>query len=257
MKEALLDNRIKIGSVEPESSIDFPGKYGPVIFMSGCNCRCPACHNPELAYGKISVEEEKFEEFLKNWKIKTKRGWYDGACISGGEPTIHLGLIELCKKLKNIGLEIKVDTNGSNPSVLNELLEQKLVSYVAMDIKGPKRFYDQITNSSLHLEDVEKGMQLVTKFPDYEYRTTIVPVIRDKDGKDISFLTCEEVAETAKMIYDCTGVKDHKYFLQRFVPAKTGLLDKRLESFPETTKKLMEESLEEARRYLHKAKIRD
>lgn len=245
-----------IGSIIPESSIDYPEKYGPVFFTSGCNYKCPACHNPNLIDNKLKIDKDYIKNIIKN--IKYKKNWYTGIAISGGEPTIQINLLEFLKELKKeTGLPIKLDTNGSNYSLLENLLEERLVDYVSLDIKGPREIYNQLIGKEYFepRDGIEKAMSMITRFPDYEFRTTVVPVIRDPKESEISFLTVEEMIETTKWIEEITG-NNHKYFLQKFVPSKQGLLNKRLESFPETPEDLINKIDEEIKKIIPKCKIR-
>jgi len=233
-----------IDKVLIESKIDYPGKYGPIFFTRGCNFKCGFCYNSESS----DLGEEDLERLFKDLEIKARRGWYNGACISGGEPTIHPDLPEFIMRLRKIGVAVKLDTNGSNPEMLKDLLGRKIVDYVAMDVKCPKGLYGNVTGNEL---DVSESMKLVTGFPDYEFRTTIAPIPRDNG---LSFMSVEEVGEIAKWISEVN--EDSKYYIQKFIPVKGRLLDKRLEEFPETDKKLLEEMKNGASKYLTRVYLR-
>jgi len=139
--------------------------------------------------------------------------------------------------------------------VLEKLLEEKLADYVAMDVKGPQGLLENITGArSATAGALARSMRAVAKFPDYEFRTTAVPVVRG--AGEISFLTAAELGGTARAIAEAAGPGGHKYFIQKFVPRKDGLLDERLESFPETPLPLLEEMKAEALKYLPKCEIR-
>lgn len=245
---------VKISGLQRTSTIDYPDKLSCVIFLPKCNYRCPNCHNPQLLeQGEEAISEEGFLNRLE------ESGYLDGVVISGGEPTLQQGLEGFIKKIKKgrNNFLIKLDTNGSNYIVLGDLLKEKLVDYVAMDVKGPPQIYaDLIGKEFVDARDgYEKAIAIVSQFPDYEFRTTVVPVVR-RNG-EISFMTPEEIGETAKLIYDCTGSREHKYYLQPFVVPKNGkLLDSRLEKFGETPKELLEEMKKEAIKYLPNCRIR-
>ncbi|MFA5175658.1 MAG: anaerobic ribonucleoside-triphosphate reductase activating protein [Candidatus Nanoarchaeia archaeon] len=248
---------MNFGGYLGESTIDYPGKLGPVLFSSGCNYKCPACHNPELVNKNLILNKEYITTFMN--MIKLRKDFIKGITISGGEPTIQAGLPFFLKDLKKeLGLPIKLDTNGSNYQMLGELLENKLVDYISLDVKGPTHLYaDLIGREHFDTRDgIEKSISIVTQFPNYEFRTTIVPIVR-RNG-EISFLTPEEIKNTAELIDSCifSNDKENKYFLQKFIPAKTGLLDKKLEEFPETPDKLMQECYEAAKEILPSCKIR-
>jgi len=159
---------MKIGGWQKVSLIDYPGEVSTVIFTVGCNMRCPYCHNPELVkehnfHGKY-INEKTIIDFIK--KKNKKHDFIDGIVICGGEPTEQIDLIKFCKIMKReLGIKVKLDTNGSNPKILKQLNRQKLVDYLAMDVK-----VGQLNNKN-YLESVNYAK----RFPDYEFRLTVVP----------------------------------------------------------------------------------
>jgi pyruvate formate lyase activating enzyme len=171
-----------------ESTIDYPGKFGQILFCAGCNFRCGFCHNPELIFE--NSEELNLNEIIKELKNKSESGWYESVCISGGEPTIYSDLIGFLEKLKKTKLKIKLDTNGTNPEMLKKILDKKLIDYVAMDIKSPIEKYSEIVGVNVDLNKIKESVELVKKFPEYEFRTTILPFFTkenfDKIGQWIS-----------------------------------------------------------------------
>lgn len=231
-----------------ESFIDYSGRISSVVFAPGCNYKCPACHAKHLLQEELNINEKEFFEYLDS-----RKGWIDGIVICGGEPTIQPDLIGFLYKLKEKDFAVKLDTNGSRPRILRYVLERGLVDYVAMDVKGPEELYGQITNSDMDFDRIKNSIELVSKFPNSEFRTTIVPVRRNAE---ITFMTPEEIGNTAKMIYDYTGNGEHKYFLQLFVPRKGELIDSKFEEFPETPQELLERGKIEARKYLYNTEIR-
>lgn len=234
-----------------ESFNDYPGKISSVVFFPGCNYRCPACHSKHIVDGKNREIEKNFFKYLD-----LRKGWIEGVVICGGEPTLRHSLPYLLQEIKKRNLFIKLDTNGNNPAELEKLLETGLIDYVAMDVKGPFYLYKNLTGMEFidERDDLKKGMNVVTKFPDYEFRTTVVPVLRE--NKEKSFLTCKEIEDTAKMICDYTGSNEHKYFLQTFVPREGELINSELERFPETPILLLQEMQKAARKYLPRCEIR-
>jgi pyruvate formate lyase activating enzyme len=244
---------MRISGFKKTTSIDYPGKIACTVFLQGCNFRCGYCHNPELVLNqdKGNYSEEYILKFLEK-----RKGLLEGVCISGGEPTLQLGLKPFVRKLKERDLPVKLDTNGSNYSILSELRQEKLIDYVAMDVKGPDYLYSKLIGRDYvdFRDDVEKGMVLTTQFPDYEFRTTIVPI--DRNNEDISFMKVEEVVDIAKWIFKITGSNKHKYCLQPFVPQKGKLIDSRFEEFPETPRKLLEEMQEKVIKYFPRCRIR-
>ena len=178
------------GGFQKHSLIDFPGTIACVIFTQGCNFRCPYCHNPDLipppgrGSGKSTYLEEVFA-FLKK-----RRGLLDGVVITGGEPTLQWGLDQFCLKIRKMGYKVKLDTNGSRPGVLENLLARKLVDYVAMDIKTHLALYPKLTGPNIDPALIRKSIELIMdQAPDYEFRTTCVrPFIDEKIMEDIGKL---------------------------------------------------------------------
>lgn len=248
---------MNIGLIIPESTIDYPKKFGPVLFTNGCNFHCGFCHNSNLSSSenKKSLGLDMMESFIKSLETKARTGWYNGLCISGGEPTMQRDLPEFIQKLKSIGLSVKLDTNGSNPRVLSDLLRRELVDYVAMDVKAPREFYSAVAGREVNLSDIEESINTIQEFPDYEFRTTLVPFYSNGHGSS-RFMSAGEAGEIAGWISRITGGNKHKYYLQGFVPRKDGLIDSTLERFPKTPDALLQEAKSEASKYLYKTEIR-
>jgi pyruvate formate lyase activating enzyme len=178
---------IPIKGFIPVTLLDWPGKITAMVFVGGCNFRCPFCYNIDLVLSpeKLpSISEEEIFEFLKK-----KKKWLDGLIISGGEPTLYPeGLINFCQKVKDLGFKIQIQTNGTNPELLDKLIKQNLVDYIAMDIKGPLEKYDKIVGTKVDKEKIQKSVNLISrcvrnKQIEAEFRTTVVPGLLDK--KDI------------------------------------------------------------------------
>ena len=165
-----------IGGLQKLTLLDFPGRVAVMIFTRGCNFRCPYCHNPELVRdGDGQYTPEMIMEHLRQRKF-----FLDGVVISGGEPTIHHDLVDFCRQIKDMGLEVKLDTNGSNPLLLKTLLQQKLVDYVAMDVKASWRNYDKVTKLPGIEGNCIKSMDLIRNSGvEYEFRTTVYPPVND------------------------------------------------------------------------------
>lgn len=238
-----------ISGFSKESYIDYPGKVSSIVFTPSCNFRCPGCHAKYVFENKERIPEEEIFEYLDS-----KKNWVEAVVITGGEPTLEINLLDFMKKVKQRGMLVKLDTNGSNPELLENLVREGVIDYVAMDIKSPPDLYSNTIGREIDIQKIEESMKLCTQFPDYEFRTTVVP-IRRSNG-EISFLTSEEGGEMAKWIVETTGKNDHKYFLQRFVPRGGSLLDSELESFPETSDDLLKEMQKEIIGKLPKSRIR-
>ncbi len=167
-----------IGSYISTSFIDWPGHVVAVIFTKGCNWRCPFCHNGPLALGV--AEELDVEAVLDD--IARRASFLDGVVVSGGEPTIHDSLPSLLRRIKRAALAVKLDTNGSDPSAIGELLDEGLVDAVAMDIKGPWDKYERFTGVAVDVELVKHSVELLKNSSiDVEFRTTYVPHLMDEE----------------------------------------------------------------------------
>jgi pyruvate formate lyase activating enzyme len=163
-----------IGGFQKNSLIDFPGTIACVVFTSGCNFKCPYCHNPELAAGPVTGTGRLVAADIFSF-LEARKGWVDGVVITGGEPCLQGDLADFIQQIKRMGLAVKLDTNGSRPTVLSRLLDRSLVDYVAMDIKtGPDR-YPEIMTSAPGMDVISQSIQLImASAPDYEFRTTCV-----------------------------------------------------------------------------------
>jgi len=240
---------MKIGAALGFNLTDYPGKIAAVAFAPGCNYTCPHCHAKPILGAAAPINAEDFLEYLT-----TVKDWVSGVVICGGEPTLQPELIPFIRKIRAMRLAVKLDTNGSNPAVLSRLLAERLVDYVAMDIKGPQNLWPNLSGNPGAEAAMLESMKIVTRFPVYEFRTTIAPVVRGSE--DISFLTVPEMAGAAKLLAAVTGSADHKYYIQKFVPRKDGLLDARLESFPETPVLLLQAIHAEVLKYIPNAQMR-
>lgn len=196
---------IIIGGLQKSSLIDYPEKISAVIFTQGCNFRCPYCHNPELINGKRQTANEMREQVLEFLKQRT--GKLDGVVITGGEPTLHADLPQFIKQIKELGFAVKLDTNGTNPEMLPQLIDEKLIDYVAMDIKAPIENYREIVCAKVDANKILKSIEILkTSNIDYEFRTTVVK----------SQLKLADFAKIGKLIQGSP-----RYYLQRFFPTKT------------------------------------
>lgn len=154
--------------------LDYPEHLAATIFLGGCNFRCPFCHNASLVLtpeGQPVISEDEIFATLKK-----RIGILEGVCITGGEPTLYTGLLDLIKQIKDLGFLVKLDTNGSNPSTISKLLEEKLIDYVAMDIKNSKEKYEVTTGiKNVNTDKISESISLLLNSNiDYEFRTTVV-----------------------------------------------------------------------------------
>lgn len=200
---------MQISAVQKLTLLDFPERLACIVFTPGCNFRCGYCHNPEFvlpesvkALRQSFIEPESVFEFLER-----RRGRLEGVVISGGEPTLQRGLPEFLRKVKQMGFETKLDTNGSLPEILKPLLEEELIDYVAMDIKTSISRYRELTEACVRPEAIRESIALIkTRASDYEFRTTIVQEHHD-----------EQTLREMRILLD--GSK--RYVLQGFRPGKT------------------------------------
>lgn len=159
--------------------IDYPGKIACTIFLLGCNFRCGYCHNRSLVLEPQSLPTIS-EDYILNF-LKEKKRWLDGVVISGGEPTLHKDLKSFIKKIKEISYCVKLDTNGTSPETVKKLIDEKLVDYIAMDIKAPLKNYSEVAGVFVDTKKIEETIGIIKKsrIP-YEFRTTMVPCFTAK-----------------------------------------------------------------------------
>jgi len=197
-----------IAGLQKTTLIDYPGKIACVVFLAGCNFRCPWCYSSELVLPLKIVKQPRLSEKDFFDFLRERQGLLEGVVICGGEPTINKDLPQFIEKIKNLGYSVKLDTNGSNPETLKNLVNGKLIDYVAMDIKGPAGVYENIIGEGVKLEDIKKSVEFLKKGNlDFEFRTTVVNTIHSKN----------DFLEIAKWI----GAPNVKYYLQNFRAEKT------------------------------------
>lgn len=207
--------------------LDYPGKIACTVFLGGCNFRCPFCHNSELFMGKPEklMEEEDFFQFLSK-----RKGLLDGVCVSGGEPTLYKELPAFLARIKELGFFVKLDTNGYRPEVLKELVEKKLVDYVAVDVKNSPAMYAQTVGlETLDLAKIRESLAfLISGDTAYELRTTLVAQLH----------TEASIQDMGAWLGGLVpGRKPQKLFLQTFVDRDTVLFDGLSAPETETTAK--------------------
>lgn len=163
-----------LGGFQKLTLLDYPGKIAATVFTVGCSFRCPFCHNPELVDLRLAHNEESEKAFFEF--LAKRKNRLEGVCVTGGEPTIQPDIIEFIKKIKAEGFLVKLDSNGTRPDVLKKLIDQKLIDYIAMDIKSPLENYDEVTGSKVDKDRIRLSVNLImhSHLP-YEFRTTVVP----------------------------------------------------------------------------------
>jgi pyruvate formate lyase activating enzyme len=178
---------MRLGGLQKNTLIDYPGKLSCVLFLSGCNFSCPYCHNPDLASGRLTGNAWPDEKAVYDF-LESRKGFLDGVVISGGEPTLDRGLFPLCEKIKRIGYPIKLDTNGSQPQVIRQLIDEGLVDYIAMDIKTDLLHYSPLIAKDYDPAQILASIHTIMETARaYEFRTTCVkPIVDEESIEEIS-----------------------------------------------------------------------
>ena len=157
-----------IYSITPFTLLDFPEKTACILWFTGCNMRCPFCYNPEIVLGKGHQTIAQAMDFLRS-----RKGLLEGVVLSGGECTMHRGILELLQDIRAMGFSIKIDTNGSRPKVLEKLMEENLIDYLALDFKALPDNYHELTGSDLFAEFEQSFQSLLDSKLPFEIRTTV------------------------------------------------------------------------------------
>jgi pyruvate formate lyase activating enzyme len=180
---------MNIGGLLKNSMIDFPGKLSCGIFLSGCNFDCPYCHNPDLVKG-CSGRSAEFDPGDVYRFIENRKGFLDGVVISGGEPTLQDDLFDLCRHIKNMGYPVKLDTNGSRPRVIERLIAEGLIDYIAMDLKTDPTWYATYIKPNCNPTAILSSIEIIMESAiAYEFRTTCVkPIVTAAVIENISHL---------------------------------------------------------------------
>ncbi|MFQ6068973.1 MAG: anaerobic ribonucleoside-triphosphate reductase activating protein [Candidatus Aminicenantales bacterium] len=196
---------VEIKGLEKFAPRDFPGHISSTVFLGGCNFRCPYCHNAELVLRPGSLPTLPLDEFLSF--LKARQQWLEAVCISGGEPLMNKGVVDFAQLLKERGLLVKIDTNGSFPSVLDKLLERGCVDLVAMDIKAPFERYQEVTGVRNSVQRIKRSIEMIKESGvEHLFRTTVVP----------GLIGPEDIAIIGRML------RGEKIFqLQQFFPHTT------------------------------------
>lgn len=216
--------------------LDFPGHVAATVFTGGCNFRCPFCHNASIVTGPSSpaFSEEEIFQYLS-----ARKKMLDGICITGGEPLLNRDIELFIRKVRDLGLKVKLDSNGSFPDTLEKLTGEGLVDYVAMDIKNCREKYQMTVDvPNFSLENIERSIEILKKGrTDFEFRTTVVD----------EFHTPDDIEKIGQWLQgDC------RYFLQSF--KDSGDIIK--EGLHAASRERLYEMLEKAKKYLPEAKIR-
>ncbi len=234
-----------IGGFQSTTLLDYPEHLACTVFTRGCNMRCPFCQNGSLVIKELfgSVYDE--DEIIK--RIEKRKNILEGVCISGGEPTLQPDLIPFIKTIRSFDLKIKLDTNGTSPSILGRLLNEKLIDYVAMDLKSSFGAYHRLSGlkkESPLIDNVKASVLLLMKSDiPHEFRTTVINELHD--AEDIEELACSIKGEKA-------------YYIQPYVETGDviGLHLKEPVHFSAPSNEKLNEMLKAARKYIPNAMIR-
>ena len=212
------------GGFQKFSLIDYPGKICAIVFTQGCNFRCPYCHNPELVefnrQDYVAPEEDEIISFLE-WR----KGKLDALTVTGGEPLLQSDLGTFLTRVKELGYLIKLDTNGSLPSELENVIKNRLIDYIAMDVKAPIDKYSEVIRARIDTDKILRSINLIMDSGlEYEFRTTVVKDLLCKD----------DILKIGPLVHNAC-----LYVLQKFVPSKT--LDKEFINSPGYSDEAMEE----------------
>ncbi|WP_020674938.1 anaerobic ribonucleoside-triphosphate reductase activating protein [Geopsychrobacter electrodiphilus] len=193
---------MQIKGFQGTSLLDFPGRISALVYTGGCNLRCAFCHNPGLVLDPDQYPDFPLPELYS--ELQKRKVFIDGVVVSGGEPTLERGLKTLLTRIKELGLQVKLDTNGLQPKVLADLLECGLLDYLAIDLKTAPRRYSELHSAPVDVGALLESCQLaMTSAPEYEFRTTCVP----------GLVTDREIVEMGEVIRG-----GRSWVLQQYVP---------------------------------------
>ncbi len=231
---------MKIKGFIENSLIEWPGNIVSIIFLPHCNLRCPYCHATHLVNDPNELESIPVESVTT--KIAQTKDWLDGVVVTGGELTLHRDVDSLIRTIKAMGLRVRIDTNGTNPQVIENFIERGLIDCVAMDIKAPlhDEKYRNVAGGPCNVIDIEKSIRLIMESGiEYEFRTTVCP----------TFLDGTDIVEIAQSIAGST-----KYILQAFRPSNC--LDERMLNVVPYSEEEMAGFAKQAQKYVKNCCVR-
>lgn len=228
---------MRICGFQKTTLLDFPGHVAATLFAGGCNFRCPFCQNGDLVLHPASQPDLSEEEILAF--LRKRKGILEGVCITGGEPTLQADLKDFVKKIRDMGYLVKLDTNGYRPEVLRELLQEKLLDYIAMDIKASQGSYEKATGMSyIEWQKIEESVELIKHSGvSHEFRTTVVRGIHET----------EEFEEIGRFLQGADA-----YFLQSYQDSGAVLKP----GYGAFSREILEEMAERARKYIARVELR-
>lgn len=239
-----------IGGLEKLTLLDYPDHLAAIVFTQGCNFRCHFCYNPMLVLSREGADEKNIKKekgfsqiFPKDLFLflESRRGRLDGVVITGGEPTLHADLPIFIAKIKSFGYDVKLDTNGTDPVMLKNLIKAKLIDYIAMDLKAPLDKYELTTGVKVNCNNLTKSVKIImTSGLPYEFRTTVVPGLLEK----------QDFIEMGKLIKGAD-----KWYLQNF-KSDTGLVDQKYQAKKAYSNKEMSEFAALGSQYVKQCEVR-
>ncbi len=171
---------MQIAGFVPNSFVDYPSKIASLVFAPLCNMNCKYCHNFHLLGRDASKVLYNPRSILAD--LEKKKGFIDGVVLTGGEPTLQAGLADFAREIKDMGFLVKLDTNGTNPDVIEAMLNDSLLDYIAMDIKAPYDKYDDVCGRKIDIDKIKKSIQIIMNSSvEYEFRTTFWPKLTKED----------------------------------------------------------------------------
>jgi len=241
---------VQIAGYLKTSLIEWPGKIAAVIFVPGCNFRCPFCHNSDLSDPQKQPKLTFFEEGEIFADLKKRQKWVDAVVVTGGEPTLQPELAGFLKKLKKMGFLTMIETNGSKPETITRLLKDGLIDFVAMDYKGNFDNYQNFINVKCQMLNVKSSMELILKSGiGCEFRTTVVPGLHNEK------ILIQMAGEIRSLIENCKlKIVNYHWVLQNFRP--TNCLDLRFSELKPFTPGELKEYLKTAQKIVLQTEIR-
>ena len=215
--------RIEIKGFLELSFSDWPGKLCSVVFLPRCNFRCPYCHNHPLVLHPERYASIPLGEILR--RLRSFRGWIDGVCVTGGEPTLHPDLPDLIQRIKRQDLRVKLDTNGTNPEMLERLIEEGLIDAVSMDVKAPLDgfHYRRAAGTRVELDSILKSIQILKEGNvEYQFRVTVVPGLHGEEEVRAIGLALKAGQRVVLQNFNPENPLDES--LKNVTPFETGLL---------------------------------
>ena len=206
---------LRFKGLQKTTLLDYPGEVACTLFVGGCDFRCPYCYNPDLVFNRdtgVEISEAEALQFLRE-----RKNFLNGVCLTGGEPLLYPEILDFSREAKALGYKVKVDTNGYHPELLQKLIEQKLVDYVAMDIKAPLDRYEEVVRVEVDREEIKKSVEIIKGSGiENEFRTTVFSGLNSSDFEKIgrwlsgSKKYCLQAVKLNVRLLDENFAKEHR-----------------------------------------------